>query len=150
MTTIGNGAFEDCRSIQSLLVPNGVTRAEQNLYNGCTGATDINITQSVQYIGKGTFAGCTSVTAVTIPSGVTEIDMNAFQYCSKLADVTIESPTKLTYNQGAFQTIASNAVLHVPLILVSEYQNEYGWSNAFGGGIEPMFFEDGDGEFGVG
>ena len=150
VTTIGNGAFEDCRSIQSLLVPNGVTRAEQNLYNGCTGATDINITQSVQYIGKGTFAGCTSVTAVTIPSGVTEIDMNAFQYCSKLADVTIESPTKLTYNQGAFQTIASNAVLHVPLILVSEYQNEYGWSNAFGGGIEPMFFEDGDGEFGVG
>ena len=148
VTTIGNGAFEDCRSIQSLLVPNGVTRAEQNLYNGCTGATDINITQSVQYIGKGTFAGCTSVTAVTIPSGVTEIDMNAFQYCSKLADVTIESPTKLTYNQGAFQTIASNAVLHVPLILVSEYQNEYGWSNAFGGGIEPMLNDEGgDNEF---
>ena len=148
VTTIGNGAFEECRSIQSLLVPNGVTRAEQNLYNGCTGATDINITQSVQYIGKGTFAGCTSVTAVTIPSGVTEIDMNAFQYCSKLADVTIKSPTKLTYNQGAFQTIASNAVLHVPLILVSEYQNEYGWSNAFGGGIEPMLDDEGgDNEF---
>ena len=136
VTTIGNGAFEDCMSIQSLLVPNGVTRAEQNLYNGCTGATDINITQSVQYIGKGTFAGCTSVTAVTIPSGVTEIDMNAFQYCSKLADVTIESPTKLTYNQGAFEMIASNAVLHVPSDLVSEYQNEYGWSNSFQGGIK--------------
>ena len=148
VTTIGNGAFEDCMSIQSLLVPNGVTRAEQNLYNGCTGATDINITQSVQYIGKGTFAGCTSVTAVTIPSGVTEIDMNAFQYCSKLADVTIESPTKLTYNQGAFERIASNAVLHVPSDLVSEYQNEYGWSNSFQGGIEPMFeVEIGDGEF---
>ena len=148
VTTIGNGAFEDCRSIQSLLVPNGVTRAEQNLYNGCTGATDINITQSVQYIGKGTFAGCTSVTAVTIPSGVTEIDMNAFQYCSKLADVTIESTTKLTYNLGAFEMIASNAVLHVPQKLVSEYQNEYGWSNSFQGGIEPMFEEEiGDGEF---
>ena len=148
VTTIGNGAFEDCRSIQSLLVPNGVTRAEQNLYNGCTGATDINITQSVQYIGKGTFAGCTSVTAVTIPSGVTEIDMNAFQYCSKLADVTIKSPTKLTYNQGAFENIASNAVLHVPLILVSEYQNEYGWSNSFQGGIEPMLDDEGgDNEF---
>ena len=148
VTTIGNGAFEDCMSIQSLLVPNGVTRAEQNLYNGCTGATDINITQSVQYIGKGTFAGCTSVTAVTIPSGVTEIDMNAFQYCTALVDVTIESPTKLTYNQGAFEMIASNAVLHVPQKLVSEYQNEYGWSNSFQGGIEPMFEEEiGDGEF---
>lgn len=148
VTTIGNGAFEDCRSIQSLLVPNGVTRAEQNLYNGCTGATDINITQSVQYIGKGTFAGCTSVTAVTIPSGVTEIDMNAFQYCSKLADVTIESPKKLTYNSGAFDRIASNAVLRVPFNLVSEYQNEYGWSNSFQGGIEPIVEESGDvGEF---
>ena len=135
MTTIGNGAFEDCRSIQSLLVPNGVTRAEQNLYNGCTGATDINITQSVQYIGKGTFAGCTSVTAVTIPSGVTEIDMNAFQYCQKLADVTIESTTKLTYNQGAFEMIASNAVLRVQPELVEEYQADSSWTNAFGGGI---------------
>ena len=135
VTTIGNGAFEDCRSIQSLLVPNGVTRAEQNLYNGCTGATDINITQSVQYIGKGTFAGCTSVTAVTIPRGVTEIDMNAFQYCSKLADVTIESPTKLTYNLGAFGEIASNAVLHVQPELVEEYQADSVWTNAFGGGI---------------
>lgn len=32
--------------------------------------------------------------------------------------------------------IASNAVLHVPSDLVSEYQNEYGWSNSFQGGIE--------------
>ena len=154
VTTIGNSAFEDCRSIQSLLVPNGVTRAEQNLYNGCTGATDINITQSVQYIGKGTFAGCTSVTAVTIPSGVTEIDMNAFQYCSKLADVTIESPTKLTYNISAFEMIASNAVLHVPQKLVSEYQNEYGWSNSFQGGIERIGavgeIENGSGSIGGG
>lgn len=144
VTTLGYGAFEDCRSIQSLLVPNGVTRAEQNLYNGCTGATDINITQSVQYIGKGAFASCNSVTSVAIPSGVTEIDMNAFQYCSKLSEVTIESPTKLTYNQGAFGVIASNAVLYVPQELVSQYKSDSTWRGAFGGGIDAMQIAAGD------
>ena len=81
------------------------------------------------------FGSCKNLTSIDIPSGVTTIGENAFIECTSLSDVTIESTTKLTYNLGAFDSIDSNAVLHVPRELVDAYQADGSWTDAFGGGI---------------
>ena len=117
-------------------------------FNGCDSLTSIEIPSGVTTIGNSAFNECTSLSSITIPNTVTSIGESAFGSCTSLSDVTIESTTKLDYTDS-FYSIDSNAVLHVPQELVSEYQNEYGWSNSFQGGIEPIFEggDSGDGEF---
>ncbi|MDE5798341.1 MAG: leucine-rich repeat domain-containing protein, partial [Treponemataceae bacterium] len=62
---IGNGAFEGCTSLTSVIIPDGVTS-----------------------IGSSTFEGCTNLTSVTIPGSVTEIGWQAFYRCTSLESVT--------------------------------------------------------------
>ncbi|MCD7826979.1 MAG: leucine-rich repeat domain-containing protein [Clostridiales bacterium] len=57
VTTIGNIAFWNCKSLTSITIPDNVT-----------------------VIGRCAFDGCTSLTSVTIPAGVTSIGEYAFGY----------------------------------------------------------------------
>ena len=60
------GAFDDCSSLTSVIVGNGVTS-----------------------IGGYAFYGCTSLPSVTIPASVTSIGASAFRDCTSLATVYI-------------------------------------------------------------
>ena len=62
--TIGSNAFEYCKALQSVSIPNGLTTINQN-----------------------TFASCGSLASVTIPSSVTSIGSSAFKKCNALDTV---------------------------------------------------------------
>lgn len=98
--------------------------------------SSVTIPCGVTELSSNAFAGCRSLTSITIPSGVTSLGYTVFNSCSNLSSVTIESTTKLANEGEAFANIASNAVLHVPYNLVSEYQADYNWVREFKGGIE--------------
>ena len=136
VTEIGNFAFYECRSLSSVTIPNIVTYIGYNAFYSCSALTSIDIPSGVTELSTDAFAGCSSLTSVTIPSGVTSLGYTVFNSCSNLSSVTIESTTKLANEGEAFANIASNAVLHVPSNLVSEYQADYNWVREFKGGIE--------------
>ena len=48
-----------------------------NMFNGCTALTEVNIPLSVGYIKTGAFKGCTALTSVTIRDNC-RLDMNVF------------------------------------------------------------------------
>ena len=58
VTSIGGYAFENCRSLTSVIIPNSVTS-----------------------IGESAFYFCSSLTSVTIPNSVTSIGDYAFYLC---------------------------------------------------------------------
>lgn len=66
---IGERTFKGCTSLESIVIPKGVTM-----------------------IGSCAFEGCTSLTTVTLPAGVKNIDYEAFRKCSALS--TIYVPAK--------------------------------------------------------
>ncbi|MBE6356270.1 MAG: hypothetical protein E7058_04055, partial [Lentisphaerae bacterium] len=53
VTTIGNRAFDDCRSLTSVTIPDSVTTIGDSAFSGCTSLTSVTIPDSVTTIGDG-------------------------------------------------------------------------------------------------
>ena len=55
---ICDGAFSDCKSLQSVTIPNSVTSIGDEAFSGCDSLQSITIPNSVTSIGGGAFSGC--------------------------------------------------------------------------------------------
>ena len=98
VTNIGEYAFYDCSGLTSITIPNSVTSIGFRVFYNCSGLTSITIPNSVTSIGNWAFYGCSGLTSITIPNSVTSIGYGAFYYCSGLTSVTIpNSVTNIGY-----------------------------------------------------
>lgn len=136
VTSIEHEAFAACLSLTGITIPNSVTKMGYSICWGCSNLKSAIISASVTMIDTQSFQKCSSLTSITIPNSVIKIDNHAFEGCSKLESVTIQnSNSKLAYIDSAFSNISPTAKLFVPSNLLSQYQQDYSWKNAFKGGI---------------
>jgi hypothetical protein len=106
VTTIGEGAFNECDSLTSITIPNSVTTIGEGAFRGYTSLASITIPNSVTTIGEGAFSGCGSLASITIPNSVTTIGNYAFYRCSSLTSITI--PNSVTrIGRSAFNECSS-------------------------------------------
>ena len=89
VTTIGDNAFYDCRSLTSVTISDSVTTIGYAAFAECYSLTSVTIPDSVTSIGDYAFWSCGSLTSVTIPDSVTTIGYAAFNFCESLTSVTI-------------------------------------------------------------
>lgn len=77
VTTIGEGAFEDCTSLASITLPEGVTEIKSRAFHGCTSLKSIIFPSSVETYGRDILAGCTSLRRVYLAndSGQQQVDV---------------------------------------------------------------------------
>ncbi|MBR3439473.1 MAG: leucine-rich repeat protein, partial [Clostridia bacterium] len=57
VTSIGNSAFSGCKTITSIVIPDGVTSIGDSAFGGCDQLTSITIPASVMNIGKRVYQG---------------------------------------------------------------------------------------------
>ena len=98
VTSIGDGAFGGCRSLQSVTFPDSVTNIGDCAFLECSSLQSVTIPDSVTSIGDGAFVWCRSLQSVTIPDSVTSIGDGAFSSCESLQSVTI--PESVTIIKG--------------------------------------------------
>lgn len=107
------GAFSDCPSLTSVVIPNSVTRIGKNAFYECGTLTSVEIPNSVTEIGEGAFYKCSALTSIEIPSSVTKIEYQTFKYCWSLTSVEI--PNSVTeIGSSAFSECNSLTSVKIP------------------------------------
>ena len=110
VTSIADGAFEDCRKLTSIIIPYSVTSIGEHAFLNCKALTGITIPDGVLCISEKTFFGCESMTSVTIPNSVLIIEEGAFENCLKSIKVNyIGSEDDWNEVIGAGKNILSSA-----------------------------------------
>jgi len=132
VTSIGESAFENCRSLTSVTIPNSVTSIGWSAFFYCKSLTSVTIPDSVTSVGAYAFLGCTSLTSVTIPNSVTSIGGCAFDECWSLTSVTIpDSVTSI--GDSAFASCTSLTSVTIPDSVTSIGGGAFAWCTSLTG-----------------
>ena len=113
VTSIGDCAFYECDSMESVTIPNSVTSIGYSAFSYCYALTDLTIPNSVVSIGNYAFAWTDSLTSVMIPASVTSIGNGAFAGSTGLTAILVADDNSnytsvggVLYNKSATQLIA--------------------------------------------
>ena len=112
IVVIGTSAFEDCESLTSLTLPK-IKEIPSGVFANCTSIRSFVIPDSVTYIGNGAFYGCEKLKSITIPNSVTTIEQGAFEKCVNLISVSV--PKNLEHIESyVFSGCVALESVHLP------------------------------------
>jgi hypothetical protein len=118
VTSIGECAFYDCRSLDSIDLPESLTSIGDNAFSGCDSLSSIDLPRSLTSIGEGAFSGCDSLSSIDLPESLTSTGDNAFSGCDSLSSINL--PESLTsIGEGAFSGCDSLSSINLPESLTS-------------------------------
>ena len=78
-----------CGKQGAYTIPNSVTSIEEGAFDECRRLTSVTIPNSVTSIGVGAFINCCSLTSVKIPKSVASIGFGAFSSCHSLTSIEV-------------------------------------------------------------
>ncbi|HAH17750.1 MAG TPA: hypothetical protein DCL29_01840 [Eubacterium sp.] len=78
LESIGKGAFEGCRTLHVIDIPEGVKAIEEDTFNGCSNLGIVILPESLEEIGANAFKDCVTIHEMVIPAGVKYVDKTSF------------------------------------------------------------------------
>lgn len=91
VTSIGEGAFFVCSSLETIILPSSVTSIGDGAFRGCWNLREITLLSNITSIGNLAFFACSSLETIILPSSVTSIGEKAFWECGNLHEITLPS-----------------------------------------------------------
>lgn len=121
VTSLGNGSFYQCTSLEHVVLPQELTSIPRGLFAECSSLTHITIPNNVTSIGSLAFLNCSSLENIVIPDKVTTIGTYALSSCSSLE--TIDIPISvIEIGEGAF---FDSLYLKAINVIENSYAHEY-------------------------
>lgn len=90
VTSIGKSAFELCRKLESVTLPDTVDNIGECAFNACMALKSVNIPEHVKKLFTYTFKECSALTYIQIPAEVEELTYSAFIDCSSLTVIDVD------------------------------------------------------------
>ena len=134
ITSIGNYAFIQCRSLALTSLPSGITSIGNYAFNGCTKLALTSLPSGITSIGNYAFNYCTSLALTSLPNGITSIGSSAFSNCTSLTSLRIGSNIQ-TIASDAFNGCTNLTTIYINLPrttveTMSGYSSKWGATNA--------------------
>ena len=111
--TIGNHAFDGCKSLTSIAIPTSVKTIGNYAFNSCTALTNANLEAGLKTIGDYAFSDCTALTGIDIPGSVKTIGEYAFYGASVLNNISLNDGIESIGNH-AFHNCRSLTGIAIP------------------------------------
>ena len=90
VATVATHAFENCVSLETVVIEEGVTIIDTSAFAGCTALQEISLPDTLLTIETNAFNGCTSLKEITIPANVTKLNVSVFNGWTSAQKVIIE------------------------------------------------------------
>jgi hypothetical protein len=104
LITIGYGAFNSCKALTEIDIPDSVTLLNSSgtypTFGDCTGLTIVKIGDGLGEIKPYTFYRCSALVSVSIGSNVNTIANNAFSNCSKIESIIVPESINIIGNNA--------------------------------------------------
>ena len=110
ITEINDNVFDTCTGLTEIIIPDNITAIGESAFNNCYGLTDLEIGKNVKLIGRGAFNGCSGLKNVIIPNNVEYVFEKAFWNCSNLESITFENPYCIIYDD--YKTIPGATTIY--------------------------------------
>lgn len=112
ITWIGANAFNNCNALMSLNLPLGLKNISPYLLVNCKSLKNVDIPKGVSEIGEGAFSG-SGIKSIDIPEGVRWIQRKTFKDCYYLESVTLPPGVK-KIDREAFSCCRSLKKINLP------------------------------------
>lgn len=102
ITHIGDEAFMDCTSLQSVSFGRNFKYLGTKAFYNCTGLQNVNFGMSTLSVGDGCFGDCTQLSTIALPKTLTQLGTAAFMNCRSLTDSVPDFHNYDDYNSVLF------------------------------------------------
>lgn len=119
VTSISDGAFNDCLNIESVTISEGITSIGSWVFSGCSNLTSVTIPVSVTSIGRSAFSGCGLKTTEFANCVYIEFSGNPYfllyegkdvQSCTVHEDTKFIASEAFYYNEELTSVVISDSV----------------------------------------
>ena len=117
---IGDGAFDNCVSLECIELPSTMIEIAAGAFLGCTSLRRVVLNEGFKRIANGffggVFEGCVSLECIELPSTLTEMGPKAFDGCTNLRQVVLNEGLQPIGCQ-AFRNCKSLGCIELPSTL---------------------------------
>ncbi len=130
--TIGQRAFENCRSLQAVIFSGNNLQTIGNwaFYNNHA-LRQITIPAGVTTVGDGAFYGCNYLEELAMPASLRNVGDNAFALCNHLTKMQVEATLPPQVAARTFFDVNRAIPVYVPDEAVNDYRTTQVWQEFF-------------------
>lgn len=118
VTSIGNNAFQACRTMTSVKIPESVTMIGRWAFANCSNLVSIELPESATTINDYAFGYCSNLASISLPTSLKEIASGLFSSCRSLTSIEIPASVK-NIGESAFIGCTGLTSIELPTALES-------------------------------
>lgn len=100
VTTIGEGAFLECETLERVVLPYTVTQIDNQAFAGCTALKEVVLSDNITQIGTEAFAQCTALETFTLPADTESLGNQVWMGCTALKEINANRNRHYSSQEG--------------------------------------------------